>query len=312
MVDKGFNLIRGRPERVGPINTWTGFYQNGGPCLDRPDGRLVKDIPNYRKMMPLFMRTKAESLDLLDVNVRIEKAIEMTERLSKETGTKVTLFHLVLHTLVKTLYAYPRSNRFCKGGRHYQRDTVWLSFSVKKEMTTRSKIAIVKKEYLKDFTVYDTIKNSTLVIKEGKDHRKDDAAEKETRSFLKIPHLVIRLGYPFYKFADDNNLLPGSTILKDPMYASAFLANVGSFDEPAGYHHLYEIGTIGLFFSIGRVEDRVLAEDGKVVIRKVLPIKLTFDERVEDGMYCYRGMDYFIDQLENPEKLFEPVAVMEP
>lgn len=280
--------------------------------MDRPDGRLVTDIPNYRKMMPLFMRTKAESLDLLDVPIRIEKAIELTHRLSEDMGEKVTLFHLVLHTLVKTLYAYPRSNRFCKGGRHYQRDTVVLSFSVKKEMTTRSKIAIVKREYLKYFTIYDTIKQSRLVIKDGKDLRKDDQAEKETRSFLKLPKFIIKLGYPFYKFADENDLLPASYIKKDPMYASAFLANVGSFDEPAGFHHLYEIGTIGLFFSIGRVEDRVVAEDGKVVIRKMLPIKLTVDERVEDGMYCYRGMDYFIDQLENPEKLFEPVTVMEP
>jgi hypothetical protein len=244
--------------------------------------------------------------------VRIEKAIELTDRLSKEMGEKVTLFHLILHTLVKTLYAFPRSNRFCKGGRHYQRNTVWLSFSIKKEMTTRSKIAIVKKEYLKDFTIYDTIKHSKLVITEGKDHKKDDAAEKETRSLLKIPHVVIRLGFPLYKFADDNNLLPASIVHKDPMYSSAFLANVGSVDAPAGFHHLYEIGTIGLFFTIGKVEDRVLAEDGRPVVRKVLPIKLTVDERVEDGMYCYRGMDYFIDQLENPEKLFEPITVMEP
>jgi hypothetical protein len=280
--------------------------------MGRPDGRLVDDVPNYRKMMPLFMRTKAESLTYFDVNVKIEKAQELAQRLSEETGRKVTIFHLVLHTLVKTFYGFPRSNRFCKGGRHYQRDNVVLSFSVKKEMTARSKIAIVKRVYQKDFTLYDTIDASLSVIKEGRDLKKDDMAEKETRSYLKLPLWVIRLGYPFYKFAEEYNLLPDSVIEKDPMYASAFLANVGSFDALPGFHHLYEIGTIGLFFTIGGVRDMVVAENGVPVVRRILPIKLTYDERVEDGMYCYRGMAFFIDQLENPEKLFEPISVVEP
>jgi hypothetical protein len=280
--------------------------------MGRPDGRVVDDVPNYRRMMPLFMRNKAESLTYFDVNVKIDKAVEMARRLSEETGMKVTVFHLVLHTLVKVFYGFPRSNRFCKGGRHYQRDTVVLSFSVKKEMTARSKIAIVKREYQKDFTLYDTIKESLSVIEEGRDKKKDDMAEKETKQYLKLPLWVIRMGYPFYRFADEHNLLPRSIVKKDPMYASAFLANVGSFDAVPGFHHLYEIGTIGLFFTIGGFRDMVVAENGVPVVRRILPIKLTYDERVEDGMYCYRGMAFFIDQMENPEKLLEPISVLEP
>lgn len=279
--------------------------------MGRPDGTIVKDIPSYRRMMPYFLKTKAESLTYHYPMIRAEKALEMADRLSVEMGEKVSIFPLVLHSLAKTLHAYPRSNRFVKGGRHYQRNGVWFSFSVKKEMTARSSISVVKREFKKEFTLQDTIRAAKATIRDGKDKRKVDPAEKETKSYLRFPSFLIKLGFPVYKFMDEHGLFSRSYVEKEPMYASAFLANVGSFNADAGYHHLYEIGTITLFLVIGKVQDMVVAENGVPVVRKILPVKVTFDERAEDGLYCSRGMDYFVDQIENPEKLLEPVTVME-
>ncbi len=80
------------------------------------------------------------------------------------------------------------------------------------------------------------------------------------------------------------------------MHASLFVANLGSVGLEAGYHHLWEYGNIPLFCVIGRVRP---GPDG----RRVATLKWSFDERVEDGLYCARSLDRIQDLLSHPEKL---------
>ena len=49
------------------------------------------------------------------------------------------------------------------------------------------------------------------------------------------------------RWLDSVNLLPGSFIHPDPMYASMFIANLGSVKLESAFHHLYEYGNIPLF-----------------------------------------------------------------
>lgn len=41
--------------------------------------------------------------------------------------------------------------------------------------------------------------------------------------------------------------------------------------------------------------------DGKIEIRKMLPLSLSFDHRVIDGAEAARGMNTIIDHLEDPD-----------
>ena len=56
----------------------------------------------------------------------------------------------------------------------------------------------------------------------------------------------------FVDFGDRFGVLPRSYIDEDPMFASAFFGNLASIGMPAGYHHLYEYGTCGVFAALGR------------------------------------------------------------
>ena len=105
------------------------------------------------------------------------------------------------------------------------------------------------------------------------------------------------------RWLDDWNLLPASFIEKDPMYASLFLANLGSVKLDAAYHHLYEYGSIPLFGVLGRLHDAVVpGPDGTVRVRPQISIKWSYDERVDDGLYAATSLELVRRCLEDPER----------
>mgnify|MGYP001616845800 CR=1 FL=1 len=55
---------------------------------------------------------------------------------------------------------------------------------------------------------------------------------------------------------------------------------------------------------IGKISDKPWVKDGKIVIRKILPLSLTFDHRVTDGVDSARFLSKVIQYLEDPALLF--------
>ncbi|MGA1866043.1 MAG: hypothetical protein ACMUFK_01100 [Thermoplasmatota archaeon] len=273
--------------------------------MGRPDGTVVRNLPTYRRMMPYFLKHKYMSLYYWDHEFLAEPGLAFAERMSREYDEKVTYFHLFLHSLLKTFYAYPGVNRFVKGGKIYDRKGIYFSFSVKKEMTKEAKISIVKKEFKPQFTLLDTVKATRKEVKEVRSGKKDEG-EKEAKRFLVFPGFLIKIAYPFYKFMDEYGLFTRNFIEKEVLNSSAFIANLGSFDCDAVFHHLYEVGTITNFYSIGAIREKVVAENGIPVVRKVCPVRATVDERGEDGFYYFKAFEYFRIQLEEPENLLKP------
>ncbi|GAB4537992.1 MAG: dihydrolipoamide acetyltransferase family protein [Thermodesulfovibrionia bacterium] len=72
----------------------------------------------------------------------------------------------------------------------------------------------------------------------------------------------------------------------------------GTFATPViNYPDVAILGT-------GRISDRPWVKDGQIVIRKVLPLSLTFDHRVTDGVDAARFLTKVIRYLEDPALLF--------
>ncbi len=86
----------------------------------------------------------------------------------------------------------------------------------------------------------------------------------------------------------------GSSIAQ--VFTSVFLANLGSIDYPAGFHHLWEYGTCSIFGVMGRIEPD---ENG----RRKMNMAWSYDERIEDGLYSYYSLEGIRERIENPELL---------
>lgn len=279
--------------------------------MGRPDGVKVKKLSSTRMIMPLTMPTRTESVIFHKHEVKCEKALEMADRLTEEWGMKVTLFNMIVHSFLKVMVAYPRTNRFVSGGRIYQRNGIHFSYSVKRQFTSKASVTVVKREFKPEFTLKDTVINMSRDIKHSRENR-ENRSDKEAKKWLFAPPIIFHYGHRIYKFVDNYlGLIPKKWIYNDPFYATAFITNVGVFGVNGMYHHLYEHGNIPYFFLIGAIKEIPVVEDGKVVVRKVVPVHSSVDDRVEDGFYLSRCVQYFVDNIENPEELLKPTEFID-
>lgn len=267
----------------------------------RPDGDVVRDVPATRRIMPFIMRTRNESAVYFEQQIPMDKALAFIEKTREESGVKVTLLHLVIWALGQVLRERPRLNRFTSGGRIYQRRGIWASFSAKKGKSDDHPIVVIKKEINPDMGFTELVSGVLESVKEGRSEKKS-STDKELAFFLAWPVFLLSWFIGFAMKLDEWGLLPGFFIRDDPMFASVFIANLGSLKMDAGFHHLYEYGNIPIFVTLGQIkESHSLTKDGSVQTQSLMTIRYSFDERIEDGLYCLQSLGRFQEILEDPE-----------
>jgi pyruvate/2-oxoglutarate dehydrogenase complex dihydrolipoamide acyltransferase (E2) component len=107
---------------------------------------------------------------------------------------------------------------------------------------------------------------------------------------------------------DYHGCYPASLMKDDPYFSSAFVSNLGSIKMHASYHHLANWGTNSFFMIIGEKKKRPFElEDGTVELRESIPLGLTIDERIADGLYFMNSIKLFRHLISNPELLDLPI-----
>jgi hypothetical protein len=268
--------------------------------FSRFDGTPTRNAPAYRRLIPFLMKGRNESAVYFEQTVDLTRTLPWLEYYNTGRRQRVTLFHLLLAAMVHTLAERPRLNRFVSGRRIWDRKGIWLSFAVKKRMDDSAPLSTVKIEFDPGQSFESMVERMQGGIGEARSSRKS-AAEREMGLLLRLPALVIEIIVRLVAFLDFFNLAPCFLVESDPMYASAFVANLGSLKLDAAYHHLYEHGNCPFFVTVGRAE-RVAApdEDGTIRVKSVMKLRYVFDERIEDGLYCARALELLRERLENP------------
>lgn len=268
--------------------------------LPRPDGHVATEVAGYRRFMPALMPTRNGSTVFFDRVVEVAAAEEfVAEVRAAHPGLHPTLFHLVLWSLGHMFDRYPHINRFLAGGQLYDRDGVWISFTVKTELSDDGTLVEVKHRYdpTQSFPEFvRDIESSVCAARAGT----EALVDKELSLFLHLPVALRRGVVRLAGLANDLNLLPRSFIEGDPFFASVFVTNLGSVGIDAAFHHLYEYGTIPVFCTFGLVHDGVVARRGKPAVARIASLKFSYDERVEDGLYAARALQYLCSILEDP------------
>lgn len=264
----------------------------------RADATLVRDASMVRRFMPFISPRRNESLVYFDGEIEVDRALQFIEARNAERppDRKMTLFHLFLRSLTMHFRARPKVNRFTKGGRLWQRKGVWVTFSAMQAIKDGEKMLTVKREFPEDETLDEMVDAilERLGRRRGGEKTPSDGEMKLALDLL--PPLMIHAVMGLLHLADHFGLLPKSMIDDDPMFTSVFVANLGSLGMDAGYHHLWEHGTCPAFATLGVIRER---QDGK----RVMNVRYTYDERIEDGLYAGITLANVKESLENPEKL---------
>lgn len=266
----------------------------------RADGKLIRATHKYRKMMPYLMRGRNESVVYFDDYVDVEDLLRYVEDVKKKGDFVADITHCTLGAIAIGFHENPKMNRFVAGRRLYQRDGVHLTFSMKRERMNRAAgVSISKMEVAPTLTFKDLCKQMNGNIQHQRSGEKT-YTDKELDLLLLLPRPILRGGVALMRLVDYYGLLPKSFIRDDAMFASAVVANLGSLNMSAGYHHFYEWGTASLFIMIGKVEERPVVIDGEVQVRKQMLIRFSYDERIDDGLNARFGIDSVRNALENP------------
>lgn len=264
----------------------------------RPDGDLVKGMHPYRRIMWHIMPSRNESVVFYDEPVRAEKLLAYID--AAKESFPVDLTHCVVAACAYGLAAAPKMNHFISGRRMYRRKGRFISFSMKrKKLNKEAKLAVVKLEMLPQETFRDLCGRINQHINV---ERSDTVtyADKEFNLFYFIPRPVLAMFVRIFRWLDYHNLLPGAFIARDPLYVDIVVANLGSVKMSPGFHHLYEWGNAPLFLMVGQVEQRAVVVDGKIEVHTILPLRWSYDERIEDGFNADDGMKAVQRALEDP------------
>lgn len=275
------------------------------PIFSRPDGTPVPAVHPVRRIMPFLMPSKNGAFVLFEQHVDVAAAQQLLARLNagRPAERGVTLFHLVLRAVGLAITEYPRLNRFIAGSRLYARDGIWLSFSAKQRLERDAPIFTVKLRFDASEALPAFVDRVHASLAEGRSGR-ETATDREIQTFLRLPAPVLRAGVRIMRRFDAWGLLPASFVGPDPLYASAFIANLGSVGLDAAFHHLYEYGTIPIFITMGRLHRApVVLPNGSVATRERFTLRYTYDERVEDGFYAARALEFLHALLEDPARL---------
>ena len=270
------------------------------PFRCRPDGDYVRNLPRQRRIMPFIMRRRNESTVFFEQKVDTSKTLRFIQEFRERTGLRAGLLHLLIYAVGQMLKDRPRLNRFVAGGRIFQRRGIWISFSAKKQKTEDAPIVLVKQEINPYWSFEELVQKIEEGISEGRSD-KCSTTDTELSLLFKLPAFLVGWLIWLLIKLDHFGWLPGAFIRKDPLFASLFIANLGSIDMDAGYHHLYEYGNIPMFMMVGRTRDEVVVgPDGKPVVRPMTALRYSFDERIEDGLYGGRALEILKKFIEDP------------
>jgi hypothetical protein len=267
----------------------------------RPDGELVRDLPATKQIMPYIMRGRNESAFYFEQQISLVKTDAYIRAFNDaHPSTPIGVQHILMRAICEVMTRFPTLNRFVAGGRLYQRSEIWFSYSAKQNLKVGSPLIVLKRRFDAAESFVDMVADMHHQLHEGRYGGAGTRSDAEIGLIMKLPGLGRRLVLAIGRFADAFGLLPKWFIDGDELYASAFFANLGSIGQDAGWHHLYEYGTIGVFAVLGRPTSQPGSPTSGPDRRRTMALRWTYDERVEDGLVAGYGLRMCKQFLEDP------------
>lgn len=268
----------------------------------RSDGRKIKTLPAFFKVIPSVMLERNDSQVLYKQDIPIKYLDEYIDNKAKD-GIKIAYMHIIYAAIVRVIAERPRLNRFVMNGTTYARNKIYVSLAIKKNLTDDGVETTTKIEYQGTETIFDIKQKLDAIIEQNKEVEANNETDKLAKTLGLIPTGLIRVAVKFLKFLDRHGLLPKAIIKASPFHTSVFLTNVGSLGIDTIYHHLYNFGTTSMFFSMGKKKKNFIYEDEEIKEEKCITLAFVGDERICDGFYYANSFKSLFRYLKKPELL---------
>lgn len=274
----------------------------------RSDGRRLKHLPPFFKVIPNIMPTRNDSQVFFKQDIVLSGIDEYIAKKATE-GIRLSYMNIVYASLVRVISQKPALNRFTMNGLTYARDGIYVSLAIKKSLTDEGQETTTKIRFTGNENIFEIKEKLDSVIGENKQQSTENNTDNVAKFLGHIPDSLARKIVKLLFFFDKHGILPRAIIDASPFHTSVFLTNVGSLGIDSIYHHLYNFGTTSLFFAMGKKKKSFIYDDDEIFEEKCFSIAFVGDERICDGYYYASSFKLLCKYLKKPELLEENVVV---
>ena len=273
---------------------------------DRHDGKLLKKIDPFYKIVPYIMKTRVDSQVFFDDKIVLDKTEKYLKDV-REQNINIRFLHIVCAAIIRTIAQKPRINRFVSGRKLYARNGIYISLAVKKDMSEESPETTVKVKFEPTDTIYDVVDKVNEVIKENQGQEVNNDTDKTAKLIMMCPRFLVKGIVAFVNWLDKRGRMPKALNRVSPFHTSLFITDMGSLGVQPVYHHIYEFGTTSIFVAFGlKNKEKYIDRNNNINERKFINLKVVVDERICDGFYYAKAFRIFRRYMENPHLLETP------
>ena len=274
----------------------------------RPDGRAIQNLEPMQMIMPYIMKTRTDSMNMYE-DTFICEPMDAYIKAKAEEGISLSYMHIIIAAVVRLIALRPQLNRFCMNGKIYARPKIWVSFVVHPTLRDESVGTTIKLCFEGTETILEIADAINKAIeKETINREGENDTDKLMRTLMKkIPGPLIKLVVNMLLWMDKHNIMPKAIVELSPFHTSFFITNLKSLGINHIYHHVYEFGTTGLFFAMGKEKQIAAVKGNEIVSQKEMGFGLVSDERFCDGLYFALSLRKLRKFMQNPAVLEKPL-----
>lgn len=276
----------------------------------RSDGRKLKTLPPFFRVIPSVMLERSDSQVYFKQDISLNAIDEYIDRKAAE-GTKFSYMNIIYAALVRILAERPQLNRFAMNGTLYARNQILVSLAIKKSLSDEGTETTIKMPFTGTENIFEIKEKLDKVIEANKDTSTSNSTDRLAKALSLVSDGTLRRVVKFLRFLDKHDMMPKSVINASPFHTSVFLTNVGSLGIDSIYHHLYNFGTTSLFFAMGKKKKSFIYDDDEIHKEKCITLAFVGDERICDGYYFANSFKLLSKYLRKPELLEEHAQVKE-
>ena len=265
--------------------------------MPRTDGKLVKNIPTFDKLIPRIMNKRYDATNYTRVEIDITRLNQYLREL-RGRGHRVGLMDCMITSLALVMETTPEINRFVANKKIYQRNHRCVSFALIKRQNGELVETVIKLQIEKGDDLVKISDKIRAEIKKNKEPTGKNMVDKFVGALSGMP-LLPSVAIVLFKGMDRIGILPRKIIDLSPFHTSMFISNLASIKMDYVYHHLYEFGTTSIFVTLGKPMRKEMAGE----TRQTIILGISIDERICLGAIWAKALHEFRHILENPERM---------
>jgi len=274
---------------------------------DRYDGRRLRSLDSFYRLIPFIMRYRSDSQCFFEDKIEISHTEAYLRRRKRTSDTNISMLHVLIAAMVRTIALRPALNRFIAGQKIYARNEILVSLAIKKELKIDSPETTLKLKFEPTDTLAVIAERIMEQVTENKALDMKNDADKTAKLLMLCPGWLLKFVIFVLRTMDYFGVMPRFINKVSPFHTSFFITDLGSLGIQPIHHHLYDFGTTSIFIAFGtKIREKVIDAVNNIADRKFITMKVVTDERTVDGHYYASAFKLYRNLIQHPELLEVP------